>query len=68
MASLAELTDRAAVERALEEFLELGRERFLARYGLERSRDYFLPFRGVLCDSKPILLWPTSISIPSAAC
>ena len=55
MASLAELTDRAAVERALEEFLELGRDRFLARYGLERSRDYFLPFRGVLCDSKPIL-------------
>jgi 5-methylcytosine-specific restriction enzyme A len=45
----------SAVERALEEFLELGRDRFLARYGLERSRDYFVPFGGILCDSKPIL-------------
>jgi 5-methylcytosine-specific restriction protein A len=55
VASLTELTDRSAVQQALEEFLELGRDRFLARYGLERSRDYFVPFRGVLCDSKPIL-------------
>jgi hypothetical protein len=55
VASLSELTDRSAVERALEEFLELGPDRFRARYGLERSRDYFVPFRGVLCDSKPIL-------------
>jgi 5-methylcytosine-specific restriction enzyme A len=43
------------MQQALEEFLELGRDRFLARYGLERSLDYFVPFRGALCDSKPIL-------------
>jgi 5-methylcytosine-specific restriction protein A len=55
VASLAELTDRSAVEQALVECLELGPEEFRARHGLERSRDYFVPFRGVLCDSKPIL-------------
>jgi 5-methylcytosine-specific restriction enzyme A len=57
VASLSELTDRSAVERALEECVELGPERFRTRYGLEQSRDYFVfvPFRGILCDSKPIL-------------
>jgi 5-methylcytosine-specific restriction protein A len=55
VASLSELTDRSAVEQALEECLELGPEEFRGRYGLERSRDYFVPFRGILCDSKPIL-------------
>ena len=55
MASLSELTDRSAVERALEECVELGPEQFRARYGLEQSRDYFVPFRGILCDSKPVL-------------
>jgi 5-methylcytosine-specific restriction enzyme A len=55
VASLLELTDRSAVERALEEFVELGPDRFRARYGMEPSRDYFVPFHGVLCDSKPIL-------------
>jgi 5-methylcytosine-specific restriction protein A len=55
VASLSDLTDRSAVERALEEFLELGRDRFLARHGLERSRDYFVWFREELCDSKPVL-------------
>jgi 5-methylcytosine-specific restriction protein A len=55
VATLSELTDRAAVERALAEFRELGRERFLRRYYLERSRDYFVWVDGEPVDSKPIL-------------
>jgi 5-methylcytosine-specific restriction protein A len=55
MARLSELTDPAAVEQALAEFRELGRDRFLGLYGLERSRDYFVRFDGELFDSKPIL-------------
>jgi 5-methylcytosine-specific restriction protein A len=55
MARLSELTDPSAVEQALVEFRELGRERFLGLYGLERSRDYFVRFDGQLFDSKPIL-------------
>ena len=38
VASLSELTDRSAVEQALEECLELGPEEFRARYDLDRSR------------------------------
>jgi 5-methylcytosine-specific restriction enzyme A len=55
VATLSELTDRAAVERALAEFRELGRERFLQRHSLEKSRDYFVQVDGELFDSKPIL-------------
>jgi hypothetical protein len=55
VASLLELTDRSAVERALEEFVELGPDRFRARYGMEPSRDYFL-------------LWRIATSTPSADC
>jgi 5-methylcytosine-specific restriction protein A len=55
MARLSELTDRSAVEQALQEFRELGRDRFLDRHGLERSRDYFVHLHGELFDSKPIL-------------
>jgi putative restriction endonuclease len=55
VATLSELTDRAAVERALAEFRELGRERFLQRHNLERSRDYFVWVDGEPVDSKPIL-------------
>jgi 5-methylcytosine-specific restriction enzyme A len=55
MATLSELTDRAAVERALADFLQLGRERFLELHGLQKSRDYFIRVDGELYDSKPIL-------------
>jgi 5-methylcytosine-specific restriction protein A len=55
VARLTELTDRAAVEQAIAEFRQLGRERFLRRHNLEESRDYFVRFDGELFDSKPIL-------------
>lgn len=52
--SLAELTDPAAVQQALEEFQTLGRDKFLAKYGFGRSRSYFLTHDGHVYDSKAI--------------
>jgi 5-methylcytosine-specific restriction protein A len=51
---LAELTDPAAVLRAMAEADELGRDAFLERYGFARSREYFLEHGGRLYDSKAI--------------
>jgi len=36
------LTDRAAVEAAIELLDQLGRDEFLQRYGYSRARSYFL--------------------------
>jgi 5-methylcytosine-specific restriction protein A len=55
VATLSELTDPTAVERALADFRELGRELFLELHGLQESRDYFVRVDGNLYDSKPIL-------------
>jgi 5-methylcytosine-specific restriction protein A len=55
VATLSELTDPAAVERALADFRRLGRDGFLELHGLQRSRDYFVRVDGELYDSKPIL-------------
>src|SRR5215831_7721404 len=55
VARLDDLTDRAAVERAIEEFLDLGREQFLVRHGQEGCGDYFIRVDGRLLDAKPIL-------------
>jgi hypothetical protein len=42
---------------ALDEFVRLGRQAFLQRYGFGRSRDYLVrdPRTGTLCDSKAIV-------------
>jgi 5-methylcytosine-specific restriction protein A len=53
--TLSELTDPDAVQEAITEFLELGRDQFLDRYSLTRSRDYFVAVGDLLVDSKPIL-------------
>jgi hypothetical protein len=56
-ARLAELTSRAAVQAALDEFVRLGRESFLNKYGYGPSRDHFVidPSTGTSADSKAIV-------------
>ena len=51
---LNELTSRQAVEQALSEFDELGREGFLTKYGFGRARRYFVRRDGNYYDSKAI--------------
>ena len=54
---LSELQSPAAVQAALDEFTQLGRQAFLQRYGFGPSRDYLVrdPKTGSLCDSKAIV-------------
>lgn len=55
--TLTKLQSPAAVQAALDEFVRLGRDAFLARYGFGRSRDFLVkdPKTGQLCDSKAIV-------------
>lgn len=55
MGKLTELTDKLAVQMALSEFQELGRNGFLSKYSLKASRDYFVEHDGQWVDSKPLL-------------
>lgn len=57
MSSKLALLTRAAVLAALDEFVQIGRTRFLERYGFGRARDYFVlhPATRALCDSKAIV-------------
>ncbi|WP_457101601.1 tetratricopeptide repeat protein [Microbacterium sp. P5_E9] len=48
------LTDRGAVDRALEEFDRIGRDAFLLKYGYGKARDYFLMTDTGRYDSKAI--------------
>jgi len=52
--SISRLDSAAAVEAALDEFDELGRDAFLDSYGFDRSRDYFVVARSRLYDSKAV--------------
>lgn len=52
---LSDITDRRAVLSAIAEFDELGRDRFLAKYGFGRSRGYWLVHDGKRYDSKAIV-------------
>lgn len=54
MVSYADLTDRSAVDRALEEFDRIGRWAFLDKYGYGAARDYFLVTDSGRYDSKAI--------------
>lgn len=51
-----QLRSPAAVQAAIDEFVQLGRTRFLARYGFGKSRDFLVrdPKTGTDCDSKAI--------------
>src|SRR5262249_55630510 len=51
---LSDLTSAAAVNEALDEFDQLGREAFLARYGFGKARRYFVRRDGKYYDSKAI--------------
>jgi MoxR-like ATPase len=52
---LAELTDPTAVNKAMDEFDQIGRDTFLRKYGFGRSRNYFVERNGILYDSKAIV-------------
>jgi 5-methylcytosine-specific restriction protein A len=52
--ALADIT-RAAVEQAIREFDQLGRDAFLETHGFGRSRQYVLVHEGRDYDSKAIL-------------
>jgi len=52
---LADVTDPNAVLAAIREADELGRERFLEKYGFGESRQYFLTHEGKRYDSKAII-------------
>ena len=45
---LAELTDPTAVNKAMDEFDQIGRDTFLRKYGFGRSRNYFVERNGTL--------------------
>lgn len=53
--TLADLTSSNAVLRAVEEYDEIGRDAFLAKYGFGRAREYFLEYNGKSYDSKAIV-------------
>lgn len=54
MASIESLTDRRAVEEALEEFDRIGRFSFLEKYGFGEAKEYFLVTDTGSYDSKAI--------------
>lgn len=56
MSQLSQLRSSAAVQAAIDEFVQLGRTKFLARYGFGKSRDFLVrdPKTGTDCDSKAI--------------
>ncbi len=53
--ALIDLTDKNAVISALDEFVEIGRDAFLKKYGFGKSREYLVRYGEHLCDSKAIL-------------
>ncbi|MBI6706336.1 DUF3883 domain-containing protein [Pseudomonas viridiflava] len=56
MSRIFRLQSPEAVQVAMDEFTEMGREGFLKRYGYGQSRDFLVrnPKNGDLCDSKAI--------------
>ncbi|MEE4743758.1 DUF3883 domain-containing protein [Pseudomonas alliivorans] len=56
MSRIFRLRSPEAVQTAMDEFTEMGRERFLEHYGYGQSRDFLVrnPKSGELCDSKAI--------------
>src|SRR5271170_5016950 len=51
---LSDLTERDAVEQAMAEYDELGRDAFLSRYGYGPARSYFVVHDGKRYDSKAL--------------
>lgn len=61
---LSDISDPGAVEAAIAEFLDLGREPFLEKHNMQPSRDFFVNVDGKLVDSKPILAVAHSYQYP----
>lgn len=53
--NILRLTDRNAVLLALKEYDQVGREKFLSRYGFGESRSYWLRWNGKDYDSKAVV-------------
>lgn len=53
--ALKDLSRRDAVIKALKEFDEIGREKFLQKYGFSKARSYWLFYNGRRYDSKAIV-------------
>jgi hypothetical protein len=53
--ALKDVTDRRAIEEAVIEFDDLGRQAFLKKYGFRQAGQYFLVKAGRLYDSKAIV-------------
>lgn len=52
---LSQLTDPRAVEQAITEFDQLGRQAFLEKYGFREAQRYFVSYQGHDYDSKAIV-------------
>ncbi|MCX7109216.1 MAG: HNH endonuclease signature motif containing protein [Proteobacteria bacterium] len=53
--SYLDVTEKSAVLKAIKEFDELGRDKFLEAYGFGHARSYFISYDGKEYDCKPIL-------------
>mgnify|MGYP001595533781 FL=1 len=53
--TLSRLTKKEFVEKAIEEYDEIGRESFLRKYGYGKAKSYYLVYRGKHYDSKAIV-------------
>lgn len=52
---ISDITSRQAVLDAVDEFEELGRDRFLNNYGFKTARNYYLKINKSYYDSKAII-------------
>jgi DNA polymerase III delta prime subunit len=62
--TIADLTDRNAVEVAIREYDDLGGERFRRKYGFKPSQKYRIRYDGKLYDIKPVLAAAYSVQYP----
>lgn len=62
--ALKDISDPGAVEQAIAQFDELGREQFLKLYGFRRARRFLLEYDGKVYDSKAILGAAHGIQFP----
>jgi 5-methylcytosine-specific restriction enzyme A len=53
--SFQEITDKNAIVAAANEFKQIGKKSFLAKYGFGPAQTYFLRYEGELLDSKAIV-------------
>ena len=64
--ALRDLTDRSAVVKAINELQEIGEDRFLDKYGFERSRRIQIAYDGETFPSKAILGAAHAFQFPDA--